>query len=212
MRHLSTDLETALAFVIEQISEEAVRSGAPLDEIELDFLRHLPAKRTNLTAYHGYYDNNSLPVLRDFTYERLCTLAKNARLHDILTRPAATRDWEFSAAVFQLERHPMSWLLNWAGMKKRQPRGDGLLLVGTALLVVLIFIFGAIALSVITEGRQEFWKRTLLIAGGCVYGVIVVLLVVAAQRFESWRLRQAVEKYKSARPELSHARELLAKK
>src|SRR5258707_10883648 len=122
MQRLNADLETALTFVIERIDEEAKRSGSPLDDDERYFLKHLPTVPTNLTAQREYYSESASPVLRDFSYERLCALAKNARFHDIRTRPEAARDWEFSAAVLQLERHPMSWLLDWAGMKKRRPQ------------------------------------------------------------------------------------------
>jgi hypothetical protein len=197
MQHLSTDLETALNFVIERITAEAERSGAALSDDDLYFLRHLPTEPTNLTIHQGHWPDSSVPVVRDFSYETLCALARNARLHDVRTRPEAALDWEFSATVFQLEHHPMSWLLGWAGMKKRRPRWDGLLLVGTALLVVLVGIFGAITLSVFAEGLQEAGRRTLLIASGCVYVVIVILLYVGVQRLEKRRLKQVVEKYKS---------------
>ena len=196
MKHMSSDLETALTFVIERIEEEAERSGAPLSDNERNLLRQLPTEPANPTAYQGYYPEPALPVLRDFSYERLCSLAKNARLHDSRTRPESAHDWEFAAAVLQLERHPMSWLLNWAGMKKRRPRWDRLLLVCTALLIVLTFLFGAIALSVLAEGRQEVWRRILLIAGGCICTVVVILLYVAVQRLEKRRLKQMIEKYR----------------
>jgi hypothetical protein len=197
MQHLSTDLETALNFVIERVTVEAERSGAALGDDELYFLRHLPTEPTNVTIHQGHWPDSSVPVVRDFSYETLCALARNARLHDVQTRPEAALDWEFSATVLQLERHPMSWLLDWAGVKKRRPRWDGLLLVGTALLFVLILIFGGIALSVFAEGRPDTWRRTLLIAGGCVYVVVVILLYVGVQRLEKRRLKQVVEKCKS---------------
>jgi hypothetical protein len=198
-QNLSADLEAALTFVIERIGEEAERSGTPLDENERYFLWHLPTEPTNLTIHQGYDPESYMPVLRDLSYERLCALAKNARLHDIRTRPDAARDWEFSGAAFQLEHHPMSWLLDWAGMLKLQrPRGDGLLLVGTATLVVLILVFGAITLSVVADRHPDL-KGALLIAGGFVYCVIVILLFVAVQRFEKQRLRRTVEKHRSQR-------------
>jgi hypothetical protein len=195
----SADLEIALTFVIERVCEEAERSGAPLDDGERYFLRHLPTEPTNPTVHGGYYPDSSQPVLRDFSYETLCALARNARLHDIRTRPEAARDWDFSAAVLQLERHPMSWLLDWAGKRKRRPRWDGLLLFSTALLVVLLFVFGAIAMSVLTEGRTDLWKRSLLILGGGIYGAIVISLYVAVQRFQKRRLKQVIEKCRSYR-------------
>ena len=199
MKHPSADLETALTIVIERIGEEAKRSGKPLSDNERDFLRHLPTQPLNPVADQGYYPDPPLPVLRDFSYERLCVLAKNARLRDIRTNPDAADDWEFSAAVFQFDHHPMAWLLDWAGMKKRRPRWDGLFLIGTALLFVLIFGFGAIALSVLTENYSGIQKVTILIAGGCIYGASVTFLYVAVQRLEKRRLSQRIEKWKSAR-------------
>ena len=84
-------------------------------------------------------------------------------------------------------------------MKKRRPRWDGLFLIGTALLFVLIFGFGAIALSVLTENYSGIQKVTILIAGGCIYGASVTFLYVAVQRLEERRLSQRIEKWKSAR-------------
>jgi len=165
---VSKDLETALSFVIHRMSSEAQRSGDPLDEEETYLLGHFPTERTH-PVVHGDPEPN--PVLRDFAFERLCGLAKNARLHDVRMGPEAADQWEFAAAVLQLNHHPMSWLLGWAWVKARRPRWDGPLLVGTAFVIVALFVFGAIGLSSIIEGKTETWRRILLIAGGCTYGL-----------------------------------------
>jgi hypothetical protein len=173
MQKPSADLDTAVAFVIERIGEEAERATAPLDDDEVDFLNHLPAQPTNPTAGLGFNTAYEYfwptPVLRDFRFERLCRLAKSAHLHDLQTRPGAAREWGFAAAVLRLNRHPMSWLLQWAGIKLRKARGllDGCLLLTTALLLVIVAVLGVLALSVLVGGHGEVWKRTLWIAGGC---------------------------------------------
>jgi hypothetical protein len=199
MEHPSTDLEIALTFVIKQIDEEAARSGAPLDDDERYFLRHLPAHPTNSTFNSVSYSESPLPILRDYSYETLCTLAKNARLYDIGARPEASRDWDFSAAVFQLEHHPMSWLLHWAGMKKKRPRWDRWFLLGTAILAVFMFLFGAITLSVLTEGLRAIWKWIFFIAGGCISLIVLVFAYVATQRLEKRELRKLVDRHRSSR-------------
>ena len=146
--------------MIERIGEEAERSGVPLDDDEKEFLVHLPTQPTNPTASWGfntaYEDPWPTPVLRDLRFERLCNLARDAHLHDLRARPDAAREWEFASAVLKLHRHPLSWLLQWAHVRtaKRPERWDRLLLVGTATLVVMVFILGAIALSVLTEVRE----------------------------------------------------------
>jgi len=146
MQHLPADLETALTFVIERVGEEADRSGAPLDDEEFGFLSHLLAQATNPTimafntAYKEFWPT---PVLRDFRFERLCNLAREAHSHDLRVRPDGAREWEFAAAVLQLHRHPMSWLLKWAHIRTRNrpSRWDRLLLVATAVLVVILLAF-----------------------------------------------------------------------
>lgn len=206
MHHPSTDLEAALTFVIERIGEEAERSGVPLGEDEIDFLSHLPTQPTNPTVLWGfntaYEDSWPTPALRDLRFERLCNLARNAHLHDLHARPDATREWEFAGAVLKLHRHPLSWLLQWAHIRtaKRPERWDLLLLVGTAILVVMVFIFGALALSVLTEGQKDVWRWTLWIIGGCVYGALLALLYFGVRRLESRQREQHIEKYRCNLP------------
>ena len=201
-QHWSADLEIALAFVIERIAEEAERSGTPLEDDENEFLNHPPTQPTNPTVAWGFNTAYEYfwptPVLRDFRFERLCNLAKDAHLHDLQIRPDATREWEFAAAVLQAHRHPLSWLLQWAHIRSamRRARWDRLLLVGTATLVVSVFLIGAIALSVLTEGRGEVWKWTLCVAGGCAYGAFLTSLYFAVRRIESRQRQQNIENYR----------------
>jgi hypothetical protein len=202
----SADLDVALAFVVEQVNQEAERSAAPLNEDEQYFLNHLPIEPTNPTAASGfntaYEFSLPTPVLRDFRFERLCKLARDARLHELQSRPDAAREWGFAAAVLELHRHPMAWLLSWSGIRsrKRPARWDRLLLVIAAALVVALFLLGAFALSALTEGQKEFWKWTLWIVGGCVYGTLMTLLYFGVRRLETWQREQNVEKYRCDLP------------
>ena len=199
----SADLDFALTFVVERITQEAQDSAAPLNEDEQYFLNHLPTEPTNPTAaasgfntaYEGFW---STPVLRDLRFERLCKLARDARSHDLQTRPDSARQWEFAAAVLELQRHPMSWLLKWAGIrtKERTARWDRLLLVTTAAFMVVLFLLGALALSVLTDGQNEVWKWTLWVTGACVYGSLTTLLYFAVRRLDFRQRERNVEKYR----------------
>jgi len=202
MEQQGTDLDVALAFVVERITQEAERSSVPLDDDEKHFLNHLPTEPTNPTAtsgcnmaYEGYWPT---PVLRDFRFERLCKLARDAHSHDLQTRPDAAREWELAAAVLELHRHPMSWLTTWAGIpaEKRAARWDRLLLVTTAAFVVVLFLVGVLALSVLTDGQKEVWKWTFWVAGACVYGTLVTLLFFAVRRLEDRQRERNIEKYR----------------
>jgi hypothetical protein len=211
MERSSVDLENVSAFVIERIIEEAERSGTPLGDDEKDFLNHLPDKPTNPTAELGFntaYEGDSpIPVLRDIGFERLCNLAKDAHSKDLDARPHGAREWQFAGAVLQAHRHPLSWLLQWAGIRiaKRSARWDRLLLVGTATLVVAVFLLGALALSVLTDGMGDFRKWTLLIVGGCVYGGLLTLLYFGVRRVESRQQEQTIEQYRCDLPVRSSA-------
>jgi hypothetical protein len=202
MEKQRADLEMTVAFVTERVSEEAERSGAPLDEDEKYLLHHLPTEPTNPTIASGFdtadEDSWPTPVLRDFRFERLCKLAKDAYLHDLQTRPAAAREWEFAAAVVQLNGHPVSWLLGWAGIRtaKRRAGWDRLFLAVTATLVVILSLFGALALSILTDGKKEVWKWTLWVAGGCGYSLFLTLLYFAVRRLEMRQREQNVERYR----------------
>ncbi len=110
-QHNDSDLQIALAFVIKRIEEEACRSGEPLDEDERLLLTHLPTTSALPFAVDPEFP---APVPRDFSYERLIKLAKAAHRYDASPSSELAFDWEFAAAVLKLERHPMSWLLQWA--------------------------------------------------------------------------------------------------
>jgi hypothetical protein len=202
----TSDLDKAFAFVVERISEQAERSGAPLGDDEADFLHHLPTHPTNPIASGGFHaaDQGSwlTTAHRDLGFERLCNLARDAHAHDLQTRPDAAREWEFASAVLPLHRHPLSWLLQWAQIRtgQRPARWDSLLLVVTATLVVVGSILGAVALSVLTDGQKEFRKWTVWLIGTCVYGAFLTFLYFALRRLEARQWQQNIEKYRCNLP------------
>ena len=78
-------------------------------------------------------------VPRNINLERVCALGKAAYLHDRQLNPSSL-DWEFAFAVFTLNRPPMGGLLQWAGMKLRRPRWDGLQLIATGLVPIVAVV------------------------------------------------------------------------
>ena len=202
LRNLSADLEHSIAFVIARIGEQAERSGAPLGDDEIDFLHHPPTQPTNPTASWGFHtaDQDSWPILtlRDVGFERLCNLARDAHAHDLRIRPDAAREWEFAGAVLQLNRHPLSWLLQWAHIRtaQRPARWDRLLLVATATLVVIVFLVGAVALSIVTDGQRDAGKWTMCGIGACIYAAFLTFLYFAARRLEARQRQQSIERYR----------------
>jgi hypothetical protein len=116
-------------------------------------------------------------VPRDTGYERLCALAKAARRNDLRLNPALALDWDFAAAVSKLNAHPMSWLLQWAGVKGRRPLWDGWLLIAAAQLA-----------------GTEPWTPFQRAGVGAVFIAILVLLYFASRRSEEWQLKQNIER------------------
>ena len=73
----STDLDSALRFVIDRIAEQAKLSGEALNDEQLLLLNYLPSSPTT------YWDPE-MPVLvpRNIELERVCALGKAAYQHD----------------------------------------------------------------------------------------------------------------------------------
>jgi len=94
----------------------------------------------------------------------------------------------------------MSWLFDWAGMKKRRPRRDGLLLAGTALVIVFSLILGVRGVSALIEQFGESWRLPLLVTGVCAYALIVLFLYFAQRRLETGNLMKAIGKGRSNPP------------
>ena len=104
-----------------------MRSGESLNEDHLFLLNNLPNHPDTPEFNTGDPEVTSF-VLRDTTYERLCALAKTAYRSDLELNPGS-HDWEFAFNVTKLSRHPMCWLLQWAGVKQRRPWWDRWLLI-----------------------------------------------------------------------------------
>jgi hypothetical protein len=185
----AADLDIALGFVTGRIEEEATRSGEPLSDEQRFLLNHLPKDSLLPQAYDTAPES---PVVllppRDATYERLCAVAKAAYHNDLRMNSASALDWEFAAAVSKLNRHPMSWLLQWASVKQRRPWWDRWLLI----LAGLLFIFSTTGVMLLAG--SEPWTRFQWIAVGTAYIAILVLLYFVSRRIEEWQLRQNIER------------------
>ena len=186
----TADLDAALRFVIRRIEEEANRSGEPLTDDEQLLLNNLPKDPPLFQNSGGCAEFPPVVVPRDATYERLCALAKSAHQSD-RTVNAEAGSWEFALAVSTLCRHPISWLLWWAGVRTRKPARDPWLLFGAASLILIFSGAGVMTLIV-----HELWARLLLtlIAAGSM--AMVVFLYFACQRTGRWQLERSIERYR----------------
>lgn len=199
--NLTTDLDAALEFVIRRIREEGERSGEPLDEDEEDFLRNLPTRPTNPTLHSTHYAGDgvlgSFPI-RDLSFERLCDLAKAAYKSDTTIGTESERQWNFAAAVFRLNRHPMSWLLQWAGISLRKAAAstDGCLLLTTAIVFIVTSAFVLVPLLRFASGLANAWKLSIRILSGSLCAGLLVALYFWTRRLEFWQGKKTVEKYR----------------
>ncbi len=179
----SADLNSALSFVIGRIAEQAKLSGETLSDEQRLLLNHLPSRTP------ANWDPEIVVLVpRNINLERVCALGRAAYQRDRQVDPTAL-DWEFAFAVFMLDRHPMGGLLQWAGMKLRRPRWDGLLLIVTALLPIV-----AVALLVWNADGPLF--RSVEIGSGCV--AIMLLIFFASRRIEKQRLEEDIERCRLA--------------
>jgi hypothetical protein len=179
----TADLDSALSFVIGRIAEQAKVSGKPLSDEQRLLLNYLPSE-----APANWDPEFPVLVPRNINLERVCALGKAAYLHDRQVNPSSL-DWEFAFAVFTLNRHPMGGLLQWAGMKLRRPRWDGLLLIATGLVPIV-----AVVLLVWNADGPLF--RSVAIGSGCVASMLLVFF--ASRRIEKQRLREYIERYRVA--------------
>jgi hypothetical protein len=177
----TADLDAALQFVIRRVKEEATRSGEPLSEEQASLLEDLPPR----SVFPESADpETALLVPRDLAYERLCEVAKAAHAED-LQADRDNRDWLFAASVLALNRHPMVWLLSWAGVKPVRPWWDrSLVFIGAVLLI-------AAWLTVYLLLDEEPWipSRIMVVALGA---AIFVLAGLGARRVDRWELRRTI--------------------
>jgi hypothetical protein len=181
------DLEIALSFVVHRVEEQAKASGQPLNEEEHLLLKNLPSSNANYPIWAPDLGPPEL-VPRNINLERLCALTKAAYLHDRQLNPESL-SWESAFAVFTLNRHPMSGLLQFAGMKRRRPRWDGVRLTVTASLPV-------VAVLLIALYANENLFRSVGIGAGCV--AIMVFMFFGSKRIEKQRLNDEIERCRFA--------------
>lgn len=186
-----TDLSVALTFVIGRIEEQATLSGEPLREDQRFLLNNLPNVSSAPEISLGDPEVPVHFIPRDRTYERLCTLAKAARRNDITLNPASL-DWDFAFAVTKLNRHPLSWLLQWAGVKQRRPWWDRWLLI----IAAVAFIAATIPLMLLVIDRPGAWWRWAIVFIG--YIGAVMAMYFAARRIEKRQLELNVERCRGA--------------
>ena len=188
------DLSAAVDFITRQITQEAHRSDQPLDEEEQFLLANLP--RSSAFSM-GADAEDPLANPRDLAFEKLCTLAKSARIHDLSLRSDAANDWEFAIAVLTLQGHPMLWLLQWAGIKEKKPWWDRWLLFIAAILLSCSGSLAIIlAISIAENGtlRGHAWWAAILFA--CV--LLLLLLLLISRRLEHWHLQEVIGRRKSS--------------
>lgn len=186
-----TDLSVALTFVIGRIEEQAMLSGEPLSEDQRFLLNNLPNVSSAPEISLGDPEVPVHFILRDRTYERLCTLAKAARRNDITLNPASL-DWDFAFAVAKLNHHPLSWLLQWAGVKQRRPWWDRWLLI----IAAVLFIAATIPLMLLVVDRPWAWWRWAIVIGGYVGAAVSMYFV--SRRIEKQQLERSIERFRSA--------------
>ena len=187
----SADMNAALAFVINRIEEQGMRLGQPLDEEQRWLLNNLPDQSDVPEFSTG---DPEFPVhlkLRDTTYERLCAVAKAAYRSDREMNPGSP-EWEFAFNVSKLNRHPMVWLLQWAGVKQRRPWWDRWLLFAASLL----FVIATIPLMlVVIDGERVLWRWGIVGAG---YIGLLLFMRFVSRRIEKRQLEQNIEKCRDA--------------
>jgi hypothetical protein len=150
----STDLESALNFVIERIKEQAVQSGDPLTHEQLALLRNLPIANGS-TVVGGTTPSNLIP--RDLNYERLCAVGKAAYAEASKQDPEKL-EWELASAVFLFHNHPMWGLLFHAGVRNQRPGWDPLLMVFWAVVLIVTLVGTAFELEIHFERSAVTWS------------------------------------------------------
>jgi hypothetical protein len=100
--------------------------------------------------------------------------------------------WEFAFNVSKLNRHPMAWLLQRAGVKQRRPWWDRWLLVAASLLFVIV----TIPLMLVVIDRETVLGRWGIVGAGYIGLLLFVRFV--SRRIERRQLEQNIEKCRDA--------------
>jgi len=187
----TADLGAALGFVIGRIEEQAIRSGEPLNEEQRFLLNNLPEHSAAPSFIAGDPEFPSYLVPRDTAYERLCALAKVAHRSD-LELNSASHDWEFAFNVSKLNRHPMCWLLQWAGVQQRRPWWDRWLLI----IAAVIFVISTMVLMLLVINEPwALWRGIAVVAG---YVSITLVMYLVSRRIEEQQLERNIERCRIA--------------
>ena len=180
----TTDLETALSFVVRRIEEQAKASGHPLNEEERLLLKSLPSSNVNYLIWAPDLGPPDL-VPRNINLERLCALAKATYLTDCKIYPESL-DREFAFAVFRLCRHPMWGVLHSAGVKMyRRPLWDQLFVIIAALLPLIALIL------LVANGTRAIFGWAGILCGTV---AIMLLIFFASRQIEQWQLENHIER------------------
>lgn len=183
------DLNAALRFVHRRIEEEATRSGEALSSDERFLLDHLP---TNSAVPQPYEASPAVIVPRDKVYERLCRVAKAAYHYDLRLNATSANEWQYAAAITELNRHPMFWLLEWAGVKERSRSLDRWLLWASGFTVVIVLLPLIFLLASSPNPKPTQWAGALI---GLL--ALVGLLQFASRRVVNRRLLRIINRARS---------------
>jgi hypothetical protein len=187
------DLDNVLSFVVKRIEGEAERVGEPLTGEEASLLQDLPtAPLFPLTVSGDPEFPPPMPIPRDLAYERVIALTKEARRYDSQRDSTSDREWRYAASVCKLNRHPMSWLLRWAGIKEQKPWWDRSLLIISAILLTFCLL-AFILLGIVN------WTRLGWITAGLGYFAVTFSLYFSCRYVEEWQLRREIVKYRRAK-------------
>jgi hypothetical protein len=186
----SADFNAAMKFVLTRIEEESARSGEPLSEDERWLLHNLPTRSGLPRTSIGDPRFPIAPVPRDSNYERLIALAKSAHRRDRELAPES-RDWKFAISVFKLDRHPMGWLLEGAGIKQPKPWWDRCLIIIAA--VPLAAIASVLFIFVASTGSRLLG---IFLGGG--FFALTLAAWLASRKLDERELRRSIENCRAA--------------
>ena len=93
-----------------------------------------------------------------------------------------SHEWEFALNVSKLNRHPMCWLLQWAGVKQRKPWWDRWLLIAAS----LFFVVANAPLMLLVIGKERVWWRWAIVGAG--YIGLVLFMRFVSRRIEERQL------------------------
>jgi len=177
----TTDLETALNFVIRRIEEQAKTSGHPLDDKEHLLIKTLPSSNPHYRFAPELGPPDLVP--RNINLERLCALAKAAYGNDRKINPESL-DWEFAFAVFTVNRHPMWGVLHSAGVKTYpRPLSD-------QFFVIIAALFPLIAVILIALNGASLFQSAAILCGSV---ATMLFIYFASRRIEQRQLEKHIE-------------------